>query len=156
MKVHLDDEELAEFLLGTASDQTVAHLRSCVPCRTKAEGLHTAICRYRQSFEQEAERDRSFWAEQRRIIHNQIDARGPVSLLQWACALAGVLVLCALLLLIRTPQPPRAAANDATDDVLLRQVQGDLDQEVPTALAPADLISRERELSPGHAECQRF
>jgi hypothetical protein len=54
------------------------------------------------------------------------------------------MALLAVLLLVRSPQLPQQASNDAADDALLQQVESSVQQGIPTALGPAALISRER------------
>ena len=112
-------------------------------CRAEAEGVRTAISDCRELVQQAAERDEIFWARQRLAIRQRLARHHFVPHVRWVATAAMVLVVSAAFLLTR-PQPVQRANNDATDDVLLQQVQSDLGRDYPAALAPAVLIDEER------------
>jgi anti-sigma factor RsiW len=142
MNAHCTERELLEWTMGTSTREVAQHLESCPACRTEADILPAAIGRFRESVRAEAQRSPIFWSRQRAGIRERISLRRPAFLLRWG--LLAAMALLAVLLLVRSPQLPQQASNDAADDALLQQVESSVQQGVPTALGPAALISQER------------
>ncbi len=157
MNTHATEQEITESLAGTAGRGS-DHVASCATCRTEVGELRHTISAARQHLDAEVERDEIFWARQRIAIQDRLPAarRGFIS--AQIVAAAVVLLFVAALLLARTPRlydaapvaavhPVHAvqqATNDAADDLLLQSVANDVDRDVPMALAPAALMTQER------------
>jgi hypothetical protein len=143
MKAHLSDEELAEWLRGCAVEAE-SHLRECADCRAEAEALRAAIRVGRQWVGTRAERNQVFWMRQQRLIRERIEHRPPGFLPRGLVLATAAVVLCVMLFLTRSPRPTVPAGNDDADNVLLQQVESEVAQDYPSALAPAVLLSQER------------
>jgi hypothetical protein len=168
-ELHLTDDELTEWLDGSAGPAVRTHLDGCAACRREADGLQDGIARYviatrREAAQAEAARMAEEFAPARATVQLRINHR-----LRWVGA--GVL---ALLLAAQTvwmmkthtaPGAAQAAAHPAavaapqpavalnhggmgnesmSDDELLQAVNNDLSDEVPQALAPVGAITEAR------------
>lgn len=143
---HLNDEQMTEWLLGSATDEIGVHVNGCPQCRAELEELHGTIGRYAGLMRARAqERTLGAVIPARKPSHKSShkDDRLWTGRLSWAASAA--LLVFAVLLLAITPSPRQrvAPAQDA-DDALLMEIQRDLDREVPQALAPAALLAAER------------
>ncbi len=143
MNAHLNEQQFGELILGTGNSEVAAHIEACDVCRAEAEGVRTAISAHRELVWEGAERNEIFWVRQRLAIRQRLARHHFVPYVRWVAMAAMVLVVSAAFLLTR-PQPVQRANNDATDDVLLQQVQSDIERDYPAALAPAVLIDEER------------
>ena len=146
MTAHLNDEQLAQWMLGDHDPEAVQHLAQCDACRTSIDDLESSISDYRDTIASETDRGQIFWTRQALAIQDRLRARRFAPPLRWACAAIIVLVLCAAFLVTRMPRPPQqAATSNSADDVLLQQVENDVVREYPIALAPAALLAEERD-----------
>jgi len=137
MKKHLSDQQLSEWILGAAGTDAARHLESCSTCRREAQQLKGAIGAFRESIQAAgatysrpwrapAERERAGWA-------GSMTKR-----LAYAAALAGILVVSVVLLKVhRAPAPSPGTAGQ--DEVLV-QIQNDVNETVPGALEPGELL----------------
>ncbi len=144
MKEHLDDGDVTEFLLDMPSNAAEAHILTCDPCCAEVEDARAAVMQIRASLRDAAHRPETFWSMQEARILQRAQRRpaGRAMAPVWAAACA-LILLAVLLLRAGSPQIEVAAQPDP-DDVLLEQVQADLYQQVPSALAPAVVIAQER------------
>jgi hypothetical protein len=154
MNSHLNDEQFTEWLLGTTDSEIVQHVAACDACRTEGEQLRNTIAGYRESAQRAAERDEAFWTRQRVAIRSRLPRQRFVPHFRWAAAAVMALLICAAVLLTRSPQPSQQAKNEISDDVLLQQVESSLDRSYPAALAPAVLIDEERSRALSSASAQ--
>jgi predicted anti-sigma-YlaC factor YlaD len=146
MNAHLNNDELTDYLLGTPQVGTEAHLGTCAECRAEADKVARSIGSFKA------------WT------HAQAVAREPklnvfafaalkenrlfVSWFSWSASLALFVVALVLMAMPRQRETPPVAAQSTVQpdagDVLLVQVQQDLENNVPRALAPAEMLTAER------------
>jgi hypothetical protein len=146
MTAHLNDEQLAQWMLGDHDPEAAHHLTQCDACRASIDELECSIRDYRDSIVSEAERGQIFWTKQGLAIRDRVRARRFGPPLRWAYAATMALVLGAALLVIQTPRPQQpVVTSNSADDALLQQVENDVARQYPIALAPAALIAEERD-----------
>ena len=146
MNAHLQDQQLADWILGTRDPEAAHHVAHCEACRTSIDDLDSYISDYRDTIASETDREQIFWTQQAMAIHDRLRARRFTPVLRWAYAAIIVLVLCAAFLVTRVPRPrQQVVTGNSSDDVLLQQVENDVAREYPIALAPAALIAEERD-----------
>jgi hypothetical protein len=146
MTAHLNDEQLAQWMLGDLDPGAARHLTHCGACRASVDDVGARIGNYRDAVLSHSGRGQSFWTMQALAIHERVRARRFTPVLRRAYAATAILVLCAAFLVTRMPRPhQQAVTNDSADDVLLQQVENDVAREYPIALAPAALIAEERD-----------
>ena len=144
MNKHLSEEQITEWALG----------REWRTCPSPPRGLRRVLSRGGRI----AERSGRIFGKPFMPAPNAIRASGETrdSLcanasrhndsypLHWGWMVAMVAVLIAAILLARTPNVPKNYPSEDADNALLQAVQGDLNRDVPQALAPAVLIAEER------------
>jgi hypothetical protein len=146
MNAHLQDQQLADWILGTRDPDAAHHVAHCDACRASINDLDSCISDYRDNIASETDREPIFWTKQARAIHDRLRARRFTPALRWAYATLIMLVVSAMFLVTRMPRPHQpAATSDSADDVLLQQIENDVAREYPIALAPAALIAEERD-----------
>jgi hypothetical protein len=146
MTAHINDEQLAQWMLGDHDPDAAHHLAHCDACRTSIDDMETRIGNYRDAVLSYSGRGQIFWTRQELAIYERVRARRFTPVLRWAYAATAILVLCAAFLVTRMPRPhQQVVINDSADDVLLQQVENDMAREYPIALAPAALIAEERD-----------
>ena len=153
-KQHLTDDELLEWLDGSAGPAVRTHLVDCGPCRAEAHALQDGISRYAV-----ATRRQAAAAQSARLAEGFAPARALVwHRLRWVGAGALALLLMAqtawMMKVRPAPVAPQAVSHPAaatalasaqpvamSDDELLQAVNNDLSDEVPQALAPVGAIT---------------
>jgi predicted anti-sigma-YlaC factor YlaD len=146
MTSHLNDEQMTDWLLGTAGEDIVQHLASCEGCRAEASGMQTAIAEYARSTRAQAEvrRLQPVAAASRLSAAQAANRRHWLpTRLSWVASFALLALAAILLMTAPSPQMPTAARQDA-DDALLMEIQQQLERDVPEALAPAAVLTAER------------
>jgi hypothetical protein len=163
-ELHLTDDELTEWLDGSAGPAVRTHLDGCAACRREADGLQDGIARYVIATRREAA-----LAEAARMAEEFAPARATVQLrinhrLRWVGAGVLALLLAAQTVwmmkthtapgaaqaaahpaAVAAPQPAAALGHESmSDDELLQAVNNDLSDEVPQALAPVGAITEAR------------
>ena len=127
MTAHLNDERLAQWVLGDHDADAAHHLAHCDACRASVVEVGTYIGNYRDAVLSGSDRAQIFWAKQRRAVHERLRERRLIPVLRWAYAATMVLVLCAAFLVTRMPRPQRQVVTpDSADDVLLQQIENDV------------------------------
>lgn len=150
MNSHLTDEQMTECLLGEAPSEAAQHIASCGECSSEIGELRRAVAAYASNT-----RDEAAHAGLPRVTFPRrhfVGAHG----LAWAAALA-LFAIATVLLALSPSRPSQAAmaensnpsgyADAATydsDDALLLSIQRDLESDSPQALAPAALLTAER------------
>jgi len=140
---HLTEDQIAEWTLGTSDDYVIRHLETCAVCSLEAEELRSALAGFRDAVHTTAQRDLSFWRNQKLAVSERLSAHDWYPL-HWAWVVAMLAVLITAIFLTRAPNAPKNYLSEDADNALLQAVQGDLNREVPQALAPAVLIAEER------------
>ena len=150
-RVHrLNETEIADALSGEPVEERIA---SCDTCAAEFEQWKRIGEELRADLDGRADLPPYFWTRQRAHIRERLSSKAPS--LRWATAVIFALVLLAFGL-IRQSTTPNAETTSITpqttpvqiverdpDDVLLRDVEASLNREVPTALAPANLLVEE-------------
>jgi hypothetical protein len=152
MMGHLNERELAEVIAGEGCDAARRHLAECATCRAETDRFGHQIAGLRQELRAEIDRSPDFWTRQRLGILGRMTARPVSHWMRWAYVAVTALVLVAATLSVRGPHPPAQVApvgtpavmSDEFDDALLRGVESDVEREIPQALEPAVLLSKER------------
>ena len=146
MTAHLNDEQLAQWMLGDHDSETGRHLADCGVCRSSIDDVDRSIADYRNAILSETDRGQIFWTKQALAIRDRLRGRRFGPPLRWAYAATMALVLCAAFLVTEIPRPQQQlVTSNSADDVLLRQVENDVAREYPIALAPAALIAEEQD-----------
>jgi len=171
MTNHLTDEQLLQWLDGSAKPPEQEHLANCAPCRAEAVALQDGIARYAIALRRQAAQ-----AQSAHLAENFAPARSLARhRLRWAGATVLALLLAAQTAWMMKPRPAPAASqaasqpasqtasqtttqtavtapagptpatalshDDLSDDQLLEAVNNDLSREVPQALAPVGAIT---------------
>jgi hypothetical protein len=140
---HLSEDQMTEWALGESDEHVLRHLETCVACSREAEELRSALAGFQDAVHTTARREASFWKNQQLAVSESLSTQDWYPL-HWAWVLAMVVVLILAILLARTPNVPKSYPSEDADNALLQAVQGDLNRDVPQALAPAVLIAEER------------
>ena len=140
---HLSEDQIAEWVLGESDEHASRHLETCAACSREAEELRSALAGFRDAVHATAQRDPTFWRNQQFAVRERLSAQDWYPL-HWGWVVAMVAVLITAILLARTPNVPKNSGSEDADNALLQAVQGDLNRNVPQALAPAVLIAEER------------
>ena len=143
MNNHLSENQITEWVLGASDEHVLRHLETCAECSREAEELRSALAGFRDAVHTEARRDASFWRNQQFAVSARLSNQDWYPL-HWAWVAAMVAVLITAIFLTRTPSAPGNHPSEDADNALLQAVQGDLNRDVPQALAPAVLIAEER------------
>lgn len=137
---HLDDRQFARLVNGESDAAAAAHVEACGVCAAEIERLRGFAGNFREAIL--AAGERAPLAEPAR------ERRAVRSWAPLAAALAGLLFVSLALLHHAPPQPPARAAQhapkDASDDLLLLEVDADISRPTPEALAPVSLILQAR------------
>lgn len=150
ISIHLSDEEITGAAAGERPPRTANHLQICAECQEHVAIYRERLASLRQDVCYSAGRSALDWGRQsagirHRIIAAQIAAteRRNTGFALVSSALAVALVVC--LFLFRTPEPTYRTNHvvQISDAVLLNQVENQLDEELPDALQPANLLVSE-------------
>ncbi len=140
MKSHLTDEELSEWLAGVANHEAMEHCLACAACRNEAQALRAGITDFAFAVRAEAARAQAATANGRSWLDP-----APWQLNKILAAVAALLLFAAVLFLVpHGGSPPAAVARQDADDLLLKEINADIQREVPSALEPAAVIVAER------------
>lgn len=140
---HLNEYQLAAALSGIADAGVRQHLAECDLCRTEQQRLAAAIADMRHISATAAQQPDWFWTRQRAQAAARIQP--PRRWFAVPALAACALVVLSLVLLGRgiAPQPTVTKAAVDSDDLVLRQIESNLSQSAPQALAPAALLSED-------------
>lgn len=150
MKGHLSNEELASQLLGEFDGAREQHLESCSECRAEIERLGKSLRVFKTwVHEQAALREPTVNVFEVTQFDMKSKRNGDAPLSRWmrVAALAALIIFALLLMRPTQVQPVQNAEivpQPDADDALLIEVQNDLEREVPHALAPAVMLTAER------------
>ncbi len=139
MRTHLSDHELAAWQAGECSPQSASHMAECGDCRRGASRLEDALGLFGETART--------WSSERLAAHKAhmvVDpARGRGSMRQhgwvWTAAVAMMLLIAGLTTWMQEQHAAQQAAQQrqlASDTVLLQEIDEDVSQVVPEALAP--------------------
>lgn len=145
MQSHLTEEQIAQLLAGEANVEAQPHAAACAECQSSIAETQHAFHGLPQFAAESAQRNDSFWREQRLAISARI-ARdpGPYARFAWGLAFASLVLLAALLNPAGTSQATlHASAAADPDHELLMDVEASVRRRIPEALAPAELLVAE-------------
>ena len=158
MSPHLSDEQFTQYLSGEENARAQAHLQDCEECRAQAKRLLDIVGTSRANAERAGDRHANFWALQRNEVRYVLAIRRPQRP-TWAIAgvMAALVFLSTFLFQTQEPRPivdtaAHKQAVDISDETLLSEVDATIERDVPSALAPLQSLTYERE----QAEQKRF
>jgi len=139
MKEHLSEEQLNHWILGQAESDATEHMEACAICRREAQKLKAALDGFHDSIHGMAEDYRLRWqppVQPGRSAWSQLIAQ------RWAyaVALAAILVVSVVLLRFDHRRVPHPVTATLSESEILMQIQADVSEDVPSALAPGELL----------------
>lgn len=142
---HLADEQIADYLAGTADAPTRAHLDACSECRGELDHASALIARAKSAVAASSDRPPAFWTRQRAGILDRL-AAPRLRYRAWAAAAIFATIMVGSMLVIRVEhrrpasQPVQQVRATISDDALFAEVNATLQERVPPALEPAALL----------------
>jgi hypothetical protein len=148
ISIHLSDEEITAAAAGERSPRTAHHLQICSECQEQVQMYRDAVAELRGDIVFGAGRSAIDWGRQSRSIQQRIVAaqiektqnkNTGFALVSSALALALILTL---FVGFRNSSPPalHPTADPISDAALLNDVESRMDEDVPDALQPANLL----------------
>jgi hypothetical protein len=154
MKDHLSKEQLNEWVLGKPASVTIPHMDSCAQCRHEAESLRQTLGLFRDSIHRTAAGYNLQWPTPERR-ERRVDSRFWVPRWAYAGTLAAILVVSVILLRVDSTRTSHqqigSTVTTANEIELFVQIQADIGQDVPDALAPGELLVTEAQQAPSPA-----
>ncbi len=152
MSAHLSDEQFTQYLGGDENVRAQVHLQECEECRAQAKRLLDIVGASRAQVEHASDRHANFWALQRNEVRYALAIRRPQRP-TWAIAgvMAALVFLSTFLFQTQEPRPivdtaiHKQAVAEISDEKLLSEVNATIEQDVPSALAPLQTLTFERE-----------
>jgi len=145
MNGHLSEEQWVAAVLRQSDEATAKHLGECSICLREVASFNSAAGAAREQARSAIAQPEIFWRRQRERISSRLATRAFVHpWKRWAWAIATVvLILLASTLISRNE--PRVQSTEETDpdDALLLSVQQSIQSDLPRALGPAALLTRE-------------
>ena len=150
ISIHLSDEELTAAAAGERIPRTAHHLQICAECQAQVEAYREMFAELRQDVCYGSGRSAIDWGRQSRSIQQRILAdqiertqgRTPgFALVSSALAVALVLTIFIGFRSATPPAPGHTAAPTVISDAaLLDDVESRMDEDIPEALQPANLL----------------
>lgn len=149
ISIHLSDEELTAAAAGERIPRTAHHLQICAECQAQVEAYREMLAALRQDVCYGSGRSAIDWGRQSRSIQQRILAdqiertQGrPAGFALVSSALAVALVLTVFIGFRSTPPAPEHTASTSTisDAALLDDVESRMNEDIPDALQPANLL----------------
>lgn len=154
ISIHLSDPEITAAAAGERDLRAAPHLQICSDCQQQVEMYRERMASLRQDVCYSAGRSAIDWGKQSRAIQQGIlaakirETQGRSAGFALAMAVLTI-VLVAVLFLGFHSTPPTTATNqppaEISDSALLGDVEAQLDQDLPDALQPANLLVGEME-----------
>lgn len=140
---HLTDEEVTSALVDSPDDALPAHVASCTTCREELTRLRRGLQALREETRAASEKPEVSWIRQRvAIAGKRLRQRSVSPRLAWAAGLALVAGLGSLYVTREQPAGRIVALADP-DHQLLMDVERAIRRDLPLALEPAALITRD-------------
>lgn len=152
ISIHLSDEEITAAAAGERVPRTANHLQICSECQEQVQKYRETLAELRQDFSYGAARSAIDWGRQSNRIRQRILAakiRNEASSMGFALVSSAFALALILTIFIgfrdNTPAPifhptPNVILSDAA---LLNDIESRMDEELPDALQPADLLVNE-------------
>jgi hypothetical protein len=146
MNAHLSNEQWTDAVLNDDNKSVASHLAACPDCRGELSTFASVVAGARAEVRKQTDLPEAFWQRQRDDIHRRWSARiaaRPWKRWVWGTATVATVVLAATLLhRHEVPRTPAVAPADP-DDALMFSVQQSIHRDLPPALQPAALLTRE-------------
>ena len=145
---HLNDEQIASYLAAEEQADVREHMEACADCRNDVARLANIVGSARSATMTINSVDAAFWTRQRAaIVAASVSShRRPRA---WAVALVFTVLVLLASALVRVdrvrPVPAKRANAGISDDALLAEVRAALQEQVPVAFKPAQLLVTARE-----------
>jgi hypothetical protein len=154
ISIHLSDEEITAAAAGERVPRTAHHLQICSECQEQVQKHRETLAELRQDFSYGAARSAIDWGRQSNSIRQRILAakiRNEASSMGFALvssAFALALILTIFIGFRDTPtrvfnSPTPTIVSEGSDAALLNDIESRMDEELPDALQPADLLVNE-------------
>ena len=146
MNGHLSDEQWAAAVLRENDDQAAKHLAECAACREEVGAFASAADAAQSQSRKAMAQPEGFWRRQREDISVRVAARSfnhPWQPWIWVTATVMLILLASTLLSRKAVPPVQTAAQNDSDDALLLSVRQSIQSNLPRALRPAALLTRE-------------
>lgn len=155
MNSHLNDDQFTDALAQLSGERERLHLEECEECRSRMEAASALFHSFGQQARQAADRKDEFWTRQRLVIASRLEqsARRGVMQVVWGAVAATAAALVIWVAMSDVPSKPvqpvprQVATQHENDELLLRQVEAALERGSPSALAPAEVLTHELNLS---------
>ena len=144
MNSHLSHDQIAKWIAGEDTEVSGLHLATCDACRGEVEEWERDLSCFRESNHAASQKKDVYWRMQQIAISERLPGKHWLPAFHWIWATAAVAALAAALLLTRPQKSSQRPAKEEADEALLQQIQSDLGRQFPKALAPAVLITKER------------
>lgn len=148
ISIHLSDEEITAAAAGERNPRTAHHLQICSECQEQVQLHRGDLAELREDIVCGAGRSAIDWGRQSRSIQQRIVAaqiertqgkNNGFALVSSALALA--LILTIFVGFRNTSRPPlQTPAPTISDAKLLNDVESRMDEDLPDALQPANLL----------------
>ena len=146
---HLSDAQIVSYLAAEEDAATRAHLAACDACRRQTDRIRKLAGSAKSSCAAVTDRTPAFWARQRASAASHLAQRGP-RVWRFASGLALIIAIAVLLFQFDRPAAPSLVAHgpaSISDEALMAAVSSTLQQQVPDALEPAQLLVDQREIA---------
>ena len=151
ISIHLSDEELTAAAAGERNPRTAGHLEICPQCWEQMSIYRERLASLKQDVCYSGGRSAIDWGRQSRSIQQRIleaqikkTAGRHVGYVFAASALAVILAVFVALNVRSTPSTPDvstvATVSTISDAALLSDIEAHLDQDLPEALQPANVL----------------
>lgn len=146
MNGHLNDEQWVAAVLNENGEAAAKHLAECAICREELRSFTGAAGAVQAQVRRAMERPEAFWQRQREGISTRLAARDfihPWKRWVWVTATVTLILLASALLSRNSAPPMQTTVQTDPDDALLLSVQQSIRSDLPQALRPAALLTRE-------------
>ena len=146
MNGHLSDEQWAAAVLSQNEVAALKHLAECATCREEVNSFVAAAGAAQAQARKVVEQPEAFWRRQRESISHRVitrDFTNPWKRWIWVTATVMLILLASTLLSRNSAPVVQTTAQTDADDALLLSVQQSIQSDLPRALRPAALLTRE-------------
>lgn len=148
MLPHLTNGDLAEVLSGGGDTRTRQHLAVCQECERELQDWRKELKNFRLGIVDSSQKNPEFWGKQHDAIFTRLEeaqSRKEHLRMHWRaayCALALLLVVAGLVFYRPNPAIEKPA-NTISDARLIQDIEMRVNEELPDALAPGELLVAE-------------
>ncbi len=146
MDGHLNDEQWAAAVLNQNDEVALKHLAECPDCGEEVNCFAAAAGAAQAQANKIMEPPESFWRQQRESISARLSTRDfaqPWRRWIWVTATVMIILVASTLLSRNSAPPIQTTTQPDPDDALLLSVQQSIQSNLPRAMRPAALLTRE-------------